>query len=329
MKRIIGLCAVLAGFFAVSLIAESLVVLKVKTETASVHVKPDIKSDLIALVKFGALFESSNKVGNFFEISITDKDGNIVPGFLHSSLVEIQVTEEEKVTEGEEKAKEPEPNPEVRTQRVEDEKTKEPELEAEPQRVEQAHARFKRAGNSLFGIAGGYSKITSSGSDLLSGGFYLSGHGLFQVAPGLNVGLWGAYHRWGLNDSYFQDFIDYYAYYGIDTIISGSGSNIQIFPCLRYEFVQSGSFRPFIHVGGGLSVMKAKAEVSVSYYGYTDSEKADQSATRLGGNIGLGARLLTSSSMGIEAIALYNLFSREGGGTTNWFSIGLGLSFGQ
>ena len=55
----------------------------------------------------------------------------------------------------------------------------------------------------------------------------------------------------------------------------------------------------------------------------------DISATRIGGNIGIGARIQVSNSMGIEAIALYNIFSKEGGGTTNWFSIGLGLSFGR
>lgn len=322
MKRIIGLCAILAGLFAVGLIAESLVVLKVKTHTASVHVGPDMSSDLIAQVKFGTMFESSKKIGNFYEISITDKDGNIVPGFLHSSLVEILVTEEEK-------AKEPEPKPEIKPQRVEEEETKELELEAKPQRVKQDHARFKRVDNSLFGITGGYSKITSSNSDLWSGGFYVSGHGLVQVAQGLYVGLEGAYHRWGVDNKYFQQFIDYYAYYGIEVTISGNGSNFQVFPCLRYEFAQAGNFRPFVHVGGGFSVMKAWAEASVSYFGYTDSAKVDLSATRLGGNIGIGARILTSNSMSIEAIALYNLYSQEGGGTTNWFSIGLGLSFGR
>ena len=76
-------------------------------------------------------------------------------------------------------------------------------------------------------------------------------------------------------------------------------------------------------------MMKATAEVSASYYGYTDSVKVDDSATKIGGNIGIGARILTSDSMGIEAIALYNLFSKTGGGTTNWFTVGIGLSFGR
>lgn len=180
-----------------------------------------------------------------------------------------------------------------------------------------------------FGITGGYSKIASSGFDFLSGGFYVSGHGLIQVVQGLYVGLEGAYHRWGFDNKYFQDFVDYYAYYGIEAKISGSGNNLQVFPCLRYEFVQAGKFRPFIHLGGGLSVMKATAEVSVSYLGYTDSEKVEESGTRIGGNIGIGARILTSNAMGIEAIALYNLYSKEGGGTVNWFTVGIGLSFGR
>jgi hypothetical protein len=285
MKRIIGLSVIFIGFLAVGLIAGPSMVLKVMNETAIVHSKPDISSDAIAQVKFGTVFESSKKIGNFYEISITDKDGRTVPGFLHSSVVKILVTKEEKVIVEEKKAKEPEPKPEVK-----------------PQRVEQAHAGFERAGLSLFGITGGYSRITSDASDFWSGGFYLSGHGLIQVAPGLYAGLWAAYNRWGIKDNYFTDI---YA------------SNLQIFPCLRYELQQAGSFRPFIHAGGGLSIMKATAWV------------IDISATRIGGNIGIGARILVSNSMGIEAIALYNIFSKEGGGTTNWFSIGLGLSLGR
>ncbi len=183
--------------------------------------------------------------------------------------------------------------------------------------------------SSQFAISGGYLKFTGSNSDLWSGGFYVSGHGLIQVTQGFYVGLEGAYHRWGLDDNHFQDFIDYYSLYGIEATISGSASNIQIFPCIRYEFVHAGSFRPFIHLGGGLSIMNAKAEASVSFLGYADSVKVDESGTRIGGNIGIGARILTSNTMGIEALALFNLYSGEGGGSANWFTIGVGMSFGR
>jgi len=187
-----------------------------------------------------------------------------------------------------------------------------------------------------FGIMAGYSKVTSSNSDLWSGGFYIAGHGLIQVARGLYVGLEGSYHRWGLEGTYqrWKQERIYHRwrlnniFYRIGAKISGSGSNFQIFPCLRYEIEQAGTFRPFIHAGVGLSVMDARAEASVSSHGRTYSEKVDESADKIGGNIGIGTRILTSNSMGIEAIALFNLFSGKVK-TVNWFSIGLGISFGR
>jgi hypothetical protein len=175
--------------------------------------------------------------------------------------------------------------------------------------------------SSQFNIMGGYSKISSTENfqnELWSGGYYVSGLGLIQVAKGLHVGLWGAYHRWGINYSYFQEYID--------ISISGSASNIQIFPCLRYEFLKTGTFRPYIHVGAGLSIMNAKADVSSLGY---EIFSADESRTGFGSNFGIGVRILTSKSMSIEALALLNLYFKEGGGTTNWLSLGIGLNFGR
>jgi hypothetical protein len=175
--------------------------------------------------------------------------------------------------------------------------------------------------SSQFSIMGGYSKISSTENfqnELWSGGYYVSGLGLIQVAKGLHIGLWGGYHRWGISHSYFQEYIDF--------SISGSASNIQIFPCLRYEFVKAGTFRPYIHMGAGLSIMRAKAEVSrVGYEIYS----VDESHTRFGGNVGIGGRIFTSKSMSIEALGLFNLYFKEGGATTNWFSLGIGLNFGR
>jgi len=189
-------------------------------------------------------------------------------------------------------------------------------------------AAFSASGQ--FSLSGGYStKMAAIDNDLWSGGFNVSGHGLIQVAPGFYVGLEGAYHRWGFRTDWFQDVVDLYAFYGIDVDFSASASMIQIFPCLRFEFVHAGAFKPFIHVGGGLSVVSAKAEYSASYLSQNYSEKLEESNTRFGGNAGIGARLLVSNSMGIEAIALYNLHSNKGGGTTNWISFGVGLSFGR
>jgi len=119
MKRIVGLGIIFIGFLAVALIAGPQMVLKVKVQTANVRLEPDMLSGAIAQVPLGTLLESSGKVGDFYQISITDKDGKTVDGFIHASVVEVLGAEEEKVTEEGKKIKEPEPMPEVRTQRVE------------------------------------------------------------------------------------------------------------------------------------------------------------------------------------------------------------------
>ena len=119
MKRIVGLGIIFIGFLAVALIAGPQMVLKVKVQTANVRLEPDMLSESIAQVTLGILLESSGKVGDFYQISITDKDGKTIDGFIHASVVEVLGAEKEKETMREEEAREPEPVPEVRTQRVE------------------------------------------------------------------------------------------------------------------------------------------------------------------------------------------------------------------
>jgi len=152
MKRIVGLSVIFIGFLAVGLIAGPSVILKVKVQTANVRSEPDLSSAAIAQVKLGTLLESSNKVGDFYEISIIDKDGRTVYGFIHASVVEVLGSEEEKVTKEVKKVKEPEPM-------------------IKPQRVEPAYAEFKKMGLGLFV---GASSTSDYGSGLAFGAnFYL------------------------------------------------------------------------------------------------------------------------------------------------------------
>jgi len=153
MKRIVGLSVIFIGFLAVGLIAGPSVILKVKVQTANVRTEPDMSSAAVAQVKLGTLLESSNKVGDFYEISITDKDGRTVYGFIHASVVEVLGGEEEKVTKEEEKVKKPEPKTEVK-----------------PQREEPAYAEFKKMGLGLF--VGGSSTSEYGGGLAFGANFY-------------------------------------------------------------------------------------------------------------------------------------------------------------
>jgi outer membrane protein len=122
-------------------------------QTANVRTEPDMSSEAVAQVKFGTLLESSNKVGDFYEISITDKDGRTVYGFIHASVVEVLGAEEEKVTKEVKKVKEPEPT-------------------VKPQGVEPAYPEFKKMGLGLFV---GASSTSEYGSGLAFGANFYYG----------------------------------------------------------------------------------------------------------------------------------------------------------
>jgi len=121
MKRIIGLGIIFIGFLAVGLIAGPQVVLKVKVQTANVRAKPDMQSNIIRKLDVGTLLEAQKKVGVWYEVTVQTDVGISVVGYIHEMFVEVETAEEEKAKETmkEEKVREPEPVPEVRTQRVE------------------------------------------------------------------------------------------------------------------------------------------------------------------------------------------------------------------
>jgi len=69
--------------------ADSVILLKVRVLVANVRSEPDPASPVIARVKFDTRLESTRKIGDFYEISITDSQGKIVTGYIHSAVVEV------------------------------------------------------------------------------------------------------------------------------------------------------------------------------------------------------------------------------------------------
>jgi len=64
-------------------------VIKVKVQIANVRSEPDLNAQVIVQVKSGELFESLNKTGAFFEITVTNKEGMEATGYIHSGVVEV------------------------------------------------------------------------------------------------------------------------------------------------------------------------------------------------------------------------------------------------
>jgi hypothetical protein len=87
MKKTSILVCAIALLLAVAVVADAAVI-KVKVQTANVRQKPDVTSAVLSRVSLGAMFESSKKVGNFYEISVTDNSGNLVTGYISADVCE-------------------------------------------------------------------------------------------------------------------------------------------------------------------------------------------------------------------------------------------------
>ena len=99
------------------LLAKGNTVLKVKVQTANVRSGPDAASPVIAKVASGTLLEASGREGAWYEVTVSDKEGKEVTGYIHNSVVSVVNGKEEEATEEEaEEEEEARPAPAPRRQ---------------------------------------------------------------------------------------------------------------------------------------------------------------------------------------------------------------------
>jgi hypothetical protein len=94
MKKIVLIGIMVLIFAATGLYAEKAVILKVKVQSANVRSEPDPMSPVVAQVKEGDLLESTQKVGSWYEVAVTDQNGQTISGYINSLLVDV-VSEKE------------------------------------------------------------------------------------------------------------------------------------------------------------------------------------------------------------------------------------------
>ena len=99
MKKAIWIWALVLLFVMSGWTSEKSVVLKVKVQLANLRSEPDALAGVITQVKRGTLLESTGKVDSFYEVTVTDKDGKSVFGFIHASVVDVVAGAEEKKEE--------------------------------------------------------------------------------------------------------------------------------------------------------------------------------------------------------------------------------------
>jgi hypothetical protein len=121
--------------------AQGITIIKIKVQLANVRSEPDIKATVIKQLKSGTLLESSQKIGDWFEITLQDDQGKAVFGYVSQNVVDIVSGGKP----GEPAAKAPE--------RKEPVVEKEPVVQTEPEKTEAPAApRF----GSARGVLGGF-----------------------------------------------------------------------------------------------------------------------------------------------------------------------------
>jgi hypothetical protein len=88
MRKIIVFLAV-SIIAAVGLNAQERTLLKVKVQVASIRADPDTNSAVVKQVDLGTQLESRQKIGDWFEIMITDDKGKAISGYINSSVVDV------------------------------------------------------------------------------------------------------------------------------------------------------------------------------------------------------------------------------------------------
>lgn len=89
MKKIHVIAASAFLFLATAFLFAQPVVLKVKVQTANVRSEPDLNSSVVKQLTSGTLIEAVGKVGDWYEIMISDASGKSVSAFIHALVVEV------------------------------------------------------------------------------------------------------------------------------------------------------------------------------------------------------------------------------------------------
>jgi hypothetical protein len=89
MKRITILYLAVLVFAVVGLMAQETTILKVKVQAANVRSEPDMNASIVKQVKIGTMLESRQKIGDWYEVQVTDDKGVAMSGFINASVVDV------------------------------------------------------------------------------------------------------------------------------------------------------------------------------------------------------------------------------------------------
>lgn len=164
--------------------------LRVKVKRANIRSKPTIESNVILQAPLGAILDAEEKAGEWYKVNLPpDKDGVVVSGYIHQSIVEV-VQEVEKTVEPEEEVLE-----KKEVIKPKEEKEKPPEVTpqvAEPKKGISGEKEFSKGSKYVTAQLGLNSYAIPFGASL-------------EIAITENVGIGGSVmlQFWGEDYSYF------------------------------------------------------------------------------------------------------------------------------
>ncbi len=178
---------------------------------------------------------------------------------------------------------------------------------------------------NIKGIGVGISKTTGDFSDDFNMGFTINGEWFKQYSENLYIGGRFAYNRWSPDEDELEGNLPS----GATFDISGGGSMIELLPSVRYvpSSNEGQQIQLYGQFGAGLYSFAWDAEVDWEYYGYSGTQKIDESASDFGINFGAGA-IFVSGSRKFSIFPNYNIIFSDGE-TVNYFTFNLGILLGN
>lgn len=89
MKRFFLTAFIVLGAAVIGLYAQETYVIKIKVQLANVRSEPDMSAQIIRQLKVGTLLEATQKLGDWFEIAITDDQGKAISGYVNVNVVDV------------------------------------------------------------------------------------------------------------------------------------------------------------------------------------------------------------------------------------------------
>jgi len=204
------------------------ILLKVKLQTASLRAEPDPNGAVVKYVTAGTQLEARQKMGEWYEILVTDEKGTSVSGFIHGSVVDV--VSPGAAAPAERPAQPPVVRPEAPP----------PAQVAYPSPTIRVPVQWPSA--MIFGRYESFSPNDENFKSIYGGGSVFGGEIRLRIASALYLSVAGGYYKGT----------------GVLTLTKEDTTTLTILPLdamIVYHFL-SGSILPYIGVGGAVSKYK-------------------------------------------------------------------------